>query len=230
MADARNVASEVCLASKTDLTDALDLLCVRCPVLFLVSDLDKLPGFVELVERLPSDQRVKRMGQRFPLVPELDSEDVPGSVRDSVSWVGSNLFLSMVYSLFKVETPGGEELTEVTRANSQLFRFLAAMRERRERLAQFVRDCLPVLPHEPIFFLGCYFAGTGVDSATGQAFCPGVLRLLISEQNNVTWTAAALEQDAASLRLARWLRIFLIGCIAAGVLAILARIGWKLFA
>ena len=230
VADARNMVSEVCQASKTDLTDALDLLRIRCPVLFLLSDLDKLPGFVELVEQLPSDQRVKRMGQRFPLAPELDSEDVPGSIKDSVSWVGSNLFLSMVYSLLKVETPGGEELTEVTRANSQLFRFLAAMRERRERLSQFVRDCLPVLPHEPILFRGCYFAGTGVDSATGQAFCPGVLRLLISEQNNVTWTAAALEQDSTSLRLARWLRIFLIGCIAAGVLAILARIGWKLFA
>jgi IcmF-related N-terminal domain len=229
-ADDRNMASEVALASKTDLAQALDLLRLRCPVLSLVSDLDKLPGFVELVERLPSDQRAKRMGQRFPLVPELDSEDVPGSIKDSVSWVGSNLFLSMVYSLFAVETPGGEELTEVTRANSQLFRFLAAMRERRERLSQFVRDCLPVLPDEPILFRGCYFAGTGVDPSTGQAFCPGVFRLLISEQNRVTWTSAALQQDADSLRLARWLRIFLIGCIAAGTLAILARLGWKFFA
>jgi hypothetical protein len=155
---------------------------------------------------------------------------VPGSIKDSVSWVGSNLFLSMVYSLFKVENPGGEELTEVTQANSQLFRFLAAMRERRERLSQFVRDCLPVLEHEPILFRGCYFAGTGADSSIGQAFCPGILRLLISEQNRVTWTSAALQQDAASIRYARWLRIFLICCIVAGVFAILARIGWKLFA
>ncbi|MBV8487476.1 MAG: hypothetical protein JO161_04295 [Planctomycetaceae bacterium] len=230
VADARSMAPEVCLAIKTDLTDVLDQFCIRCPVLFLVSDLDKLPGFVELVERLPSDQRVKRMGQRFPLAPELDSEDVPASIKDSVSWVGSSLFLSMVYSLFKVETPAGEELTEVIHANSQLFRFLAAMRERRERLSQFVRDCLPVLPHEPILFRGCYFAGTGVDSSTSQAFCPGVLRLLLSEQNRVTWTAAALQQDAALLKIARWLRIFFIGCIVAGVLAILALLGWSFLA
>jgi hypothetical protein len=229
-ADARNMASDVSLACKTDLAETLDLLRLRCPVLFLVSDLDKLPGFVELVERLPSDQRAKRMGQRYPLVPEFDSEDVPGSIKESVSWVGGNLFLAMVYSLLKVETPGGEELTEVTHANSQLFRFLAAMRERRERLAQFVRDCLPVLPDEPILFRGCYFAGTGLDASTAHAFCPGVLRLLLSDQNRVTWTSAAREQDAALLRLARWLRIVLIGCIAAGVLAILALIGWKLLA
>ena len=227
VADSRDSLAEISSACKADLTDAFEALHMRCPVLFLVSDLDRLPGFADLVERLPADQCRKRMGQRFPLVPELDSEDVPARIKDSVFWTGSTLFLSMVQSLFKVESPGGEDVTEVTRANSQLFRFLAAMRDRRERLSQFVRDCLPYLGDEPILFLGCYFAGTGSDPTTGQAFAPGVFRRLIGEQECVTWTSSALLQDRAYLRLARWLRILFVCAIALGLVIILVRIAWS---
>lgn len=226
VADSRSSLSDICTACKVDLADALEALEMRCPVVFLVSDLDKLPGFADLAERLPADQRRKRMGQRFPLVPELDSEDVPARIKDSVFWTGSTLFLSLVQSLFKVEAPGGEDVTEVTRANSQLFRFLAAMRDRRERLSQFVRDCLPYLAGEPILFRGCYFAGTGRDSMTGQAFAPGVFRLMIDEQERVTWTSRALLQDAAYLRLARWLKIGFICAIGLGIVAVFGRIVW----
>ena len=148
------------------------------------------------------------MGQRFPLVPDLDADEVPARIKDSVSWIGTTLFPSMVHSLFQVEVPGGEDVTEVVRANSQLYRFLAAMRDRRERLAQLVKDCLPALPGEPILFRGCYFAGTGPDSVTEQAFAPGVLRRLIEDQDNVTWTSDALLQDASFTRLARGLKFF----------------------
>ena len=115
------------------------------------------------------------------------------------------------------------------RANSQLYRFLAAMRDRRERLAQLVKDCIPALPGEPILYRGCYVAGTGPDPATGQAFAPGVLRLLIQEQDNVTWTADAMAQDATAMRLARGIKFFLIGVIGLALLVILLLIGWKVF-
>jgi len=228
VADSRSSLSDICSACKADLADAFEALRMRCPVLFLVSDLDKLPGFADLAERLPADHRRKRMGQRFPLVPELDSEDVPARIKDSVLWTGSTLFLSMVHSLFKVEAAGGEDVTEVTRANSQLFRFLAAMRDRRERLSQFVRDCLPYIAGEPILFRGCYFAGTGRDPTTGQAFVPGVFRLLIDDQERVTWTSSALLQNAAYLRLARWLIIVFVCAIGLGLVLIFGRIVLKL--
>ena len=227
LVESRGSLADICTACKTDLTDALEALRMRCPVVFLVSDLDRLPGFVDLAERLPAEQRRKRMGQRFPLVPELDHEDVPARIKDSVFWTGSTLFLSMVQSLFRVESAGGEDVTEVTRANSQLYRFLAALRDRRERLSQFVRDCLPYLESEPILFRGCYFAGTGRDSVTGQAFAAGVFRLLIDEQEHVTWTSRALLEDAASLRMARLLKMVLVGAIGLGLVAICCLIGWK---
>jgi hypothetical protein len=229
LADPGNSIVEICSASKTDLTDAFEVLRMRCPVLFLVSDLDKLQGFAELVERLPSNQRNNRMGQRFPLVPDLDAQDVPARIKDSVSWIGTSLFPTMVNSLFQIESPGGEDVTEVVRANSQLYRFLAAMRNRRERLSQLVKDCIPTLPGEPILYRGCYLAGTGRDPATEQAFAPGVFMLLINQQDNVTWTAAALRQDATFTRLSRGLKILLISAVSLGILIILGLIGLRVF-
>ena len=59
-------------------------------------------------------------------------------------------------------------------------------------------------------FGGCYFAGTGHDAATQQAFASGVLMRMIKEdQDSVTWTEEAMDSDAAAARLAGRLRIAL---------------------
>jgi hypothetical protein len=221
LTDPGNSTAEICAAAKDDLKEAFDGLRLRCPVLFLISDLDRLRGFSDLIERLPSNQRSKRMGQRFPLVPDLDAEDVPTQIKDSIAWIGTSLFPTMVNSMYQTESPGGEDVMDLVRANSQLFRFLAGIRDRRGRLAQMVRDCIPTLPDQPILYRGCYLAGTGPDPATDQAFAPGVLMLLIKQQDNVTWTDAALRQDAAFLRFSRWLKFFFIFAIGVGLLFIL---------
>jgi hypothetical protein len=227
LTDPGNSIGQTCAAAKTDLAEAFDVLRLRCPVLFLVSDLDRLRGFSELIERLPSTQRSNRMGQRFPLVPDLDAEDVPARIRDSITWIGTSLFPTMVNSMYQTEAPGGEDVTDLVRANSQLFRFLGTIRDRRDRLAQMVRDCIPALPEESILYRGCYLAGTGPDPTTDQAFAPGVLMLLIKQQDNVTWTDAALRRDSAFRQLSRWLKLVFIFGISLGVLIILAIIGFR---
>jgi type VI protein secretion system component VasK len=219
-----NSVSEIAWACRTDLAHAFDVFRMRCPVLALVSDLDKLPGFTELVERLPSGQVHKGIGQKFSLVPELDADEIPDRIRDSVSWVNSTLFPSMVYSLVQTEAPGGEGVEEVVRANSQLYRFVTQIRDLRERLSQLVKDCIPTLPGQPIFFRGCYFAGTGMELGTTQAFASGIPTRLIKQQDDVTWTTDTLLQDASFARLARRLKIFFLCVIALGVALVLALI------
>jgi hypothetical protein len=200
---------------------------MRCPVIVLVSDLEKLTGFPELLERLPSGQAGKRMGQRFPLLPDLDNGVVPASIESSVSWIGNTLFPSMVYSLFKVESPGGEDAADVLKANSQLYRFLSKIRERHEPTARLVKDSIPAVAGEPILFGGCYFAGTGINSSTGQAFASGVLRRMIDDQDNVTWTSNAMNEDTSFQRLASGLKIAFLSIIVLGILSILVAIGWR---
>src|SRR5205807_6868667 len=109
-ADPKADILEVASSCRTDLTVVLETCRLRCPVLFMVCDLEKLDGFGELVERLPSGQVSKRMGRRFPLVPDLSPGEVPASGQGAVDWTGNTRFPSMVCCLFHVETPGGEAI------------------------------------------------------------------------------------------------------------------------
>ena len=70
------------------------------------------------------------MGQRFPLVPDLTAGEVPEKVEDAIEVVSGNLFPSMVHTMFQVESRGFEDVDEVLRANTQLFRFLHGIDER----------------------------------------------------------------------------------------------------
>jgi type VI protein secretion system component VasK len=226
-ADTPGEVEDIISACRNDLSTAFDTYRLRCPILVMVSGVEKLPGFSDLVERLPQGQSGKRMGQRFPLIPDLKPSEVPARIESSVEWIASNLFPSMVHSLLQVETPGGEGVEDVMRTNANLYRFMMEVRDRRNRLASLVRDCIPTDSDEPLLFGGCYFAGTGEDTATGQAFSPGVLKRLIEEQDNVTWTAHALEQDASSQRLSRLIKTCLIVYITLGTLTSLGLVAWK---
>ncbi len=227
-ADPKADLEEIASSCRTDLTVAFEAFRIRCPVLVMVCDLEKLHGFGDLVERLPADQTGRRIGQRFPLVPDLKPGDVPAKAQSLLEWIGDTLFPSLVYSRFEVETPGGEGVSDVVRANSRLFRFMIEMRERHERLAQLVKGCIPSLPGEPMMFGGCYFAGTG-EPTTEQAFASGVFLRMIQDQDNVTWTADHISEDASLLRLARFSRAFLMVFIVLGSLLALSLILWMVF-
>jgi hypothetical protein len=215
-ADPGATIQEIAGSCRTDLAIAHEIFRIRCPVLVIVCDLQKLDGFDTLIERLPSGQVNKRMGQRFPLATELNPAQVAEHVQGALEWVGESLFPSMVTSLFQVESPGGEDLADVMRANAQLFQFMDAMRKRHERLPQLVKDCIPALPDEPMLFGGCYFCGNG-DSPTAQAFTPGVLSRMVQDQDLVTWTESYLEEDSASLRLAHFCKIMFSVFIGLGI-------------
>ncbi len=227
--DGRGQGDELARACSTDLATAFTTFRLRCPVLYLMNKLETLPGFAELIERLPANQRGSRIGQRFPLVPELAPESVPGRVEDAVEWVGRGLFPTMVLSRFQVETPGGEDLAMSMEANARMFRFLSEVRKRGQALAKLVRGGLPNLPAEPVMFGGCYFAAAGRDQAAGQAFASGVFSRMVRDQDNVTWTAEVLQDDARRLRRMRTLRIALILYLTAATLGIVGYVGWTIW-
>ncbi|WP_165219111.1 type VI secretion protein IcmF/TssM N-terminal domain-containing protein [Aquisphaera insulae] len=201
-ADPRSRPEEIAAACRQDLEEGFETLRIRCPILVLISDLERVPGFSDLTSRLPSAQLNSRMGQRFPLVPDLREDEVPAKVESSVEWVTSSLFGSMVYSLFRVESNRSiDEIAEVLRGNQALFQFLGKVRERKERLARLVRDSIPTLRGEKLMFGGCYFAATG-DGDGERAFASGVLNRLVQDQDLVSWTEQAMAIDAGYARTA----------------------------
>jgi IcmF-related N-terminal domain len=218
--DARSYAEEVAAACRADLIAAFGVFRMRCPVLVMICGLEDVPGFTEVVDHLPADQVRKRMGQRFPLLPDLPPAALPERIEGAVESITGGVFPPMVFTLFQIEAPNDENPEAVLRQNCQLFRFLSAMQGKAERLAHLVRDCLPKLPGDPLMFGGCYFAATGLNSANEQAFASGVLmRLIREDQDNVTWTEETLHDDTSAWRQARLVKIALGLVIALGILA-----------
>ena len=219
-------SEEVARACSGDLDAIFETFRLRCPVLFLMNKLDALPGFTELAERLPKNQKASRMGQRFPLVPELGRDTVPARVEESISFICKSLFPTMVLSQFQVESPGGEDLAMSMESNARMVRFLNEIGRRSEPLSGLVRACLPALKGEPVMFGGCYFAAAGRDPSKAQAFASGVFSRLIRDQDNVTWTQDAILEDVRRLRLVKSLKVGLsvyLALIAVGTVALFGR-------
>jgi hypothetical protein len=189
--DDTNDASNIC---QRDLNMARQTLQLNCPAFVLVDDLELMPGFMEFLDRFPDDQRMRRVGQRFPLVPDVDPQQVPAKLEEAVRWICQSLVPTWVYRLFHIEGKDGESTQMATQGNIRLFRLMNQFRERDKRLRRIVNRLVTPDANDPVLFGGCYLAATGGDKAR-QAFIPGVFRRLTEEQDNVVWSNNAYDEE-----------------------------------
>jgi type VI protein secretion system component VasK len=214
-----------------DLAVARQVLQVNSPTIVLVSDLETAPGFRAFLEAFPEKQRLQRVGQRCPLVPHLESrtkaDEAPHAqmLEGLAEWVCGAVMPGWVYKHFRIEEPGQGDAAQVTRGNAQMFLFMHHLRERQHRLGRLLAQAFAADGDEPYLFGGCYLAGTGAESPQDQAFVAGVFQRLASEENHVSWTEQALEEEAV---FRRWVAV---GQTALGVLVLatlaLAVVGFR---
>ncbi len=70
-ADPKSRPRDVAEACQSDLTEAFGVFRMRSPVFVMITDMERVEGFTELVQKIPHEQRRKRLGQRYPLVPDI---------------------------------------------------------------------------------------------------------------------------------------------------------------
>lgn len=188
-----------------ELATVRSIMQVNCPVFLLLTDMEQCPGFKEFVERFPLEQRKRRLGQRLPLVPDLANGESLGALLDrGAGWVCNSLFPTYMYRFFRLEqSPSGEDASAAVRSNVRLYQLMVAMRERRQRLSRILTRSFTGEQSGPTLFGGCYVAGTGRDVTREQAFIAGVLHRLIENQNAVSWTPQALQEEARYERYTR---------------------------
>jgi hypothetical protein len=205
-------ATRVGLLCRRDLAAIREATQVRCPAYVMVCDLEFLPGFRDLIGRLPEDQRRRRMGQRFPLLPDVDAAALPALLEGALRWIAHNQLPARVDSLWRVEGDGEASAAEAVRGNVRLYQLLHQIRERQARLARVLTRAV-ITDGTPTTMLGgCYLAGTGPDARNERAFIPGVFRRLVETQDLVSWTPELLAREAGYRRWAR------IGYVALGLL------------
>jgi hypothetical protein len=180
-----------------DIALARQVFQLHYPILALVCDLEKAPGFRDFVERFPQERLKQRLGQRFPLVPDIPAAAVAEKIELGASWICQNLFPSWIYKFLRVESADNAKAAEVTRGNGQLVRLMCSLREAHKRLGQVLARAVVSDQDGPLLYGGCYVAGTGSDSDRDRAFLAGAFRKVIENQNYVSWTKEASARDAA---------------------------------
>lgn len=191
-------ATSVGLLCHHDLAAVRESMQVRCPVFALVCDLENLPGFGELIARLPEEERRRRMGQRFPLMPDVEPSALPAIFDSGVNWIANKQFPARVDSLWRVESDSGNgpTMAEAVRGNVQLYQLLQQIRRRLRRLGRVMTHAVMTDGKPSAMLGGCYLAGIGTDPRTEQAFVPGVFRRLTENQDFVSWTPEQLAREA----------------------------------
>ena len=197
------LATRVGLLCQRDLAMVRQSMPVRCPVYALVCDFETLPGFTELVQRMPEDQRRRRMGQRFPLIPDVEPTRLPNVYELGIDWIAARQFPTQVDQLWRVESTGELSAADAVRGNVRLYRFLSQIRDRHRRLGRVITRAILTDGTQTAMLGGCYLAGTGSEPATEQAFIPGVFRRLTESQDLVSWSPELLAQEK---RYHRWTR------------------------
>jgi hypothetical protein len=222
-------AKEAAAVLQRDLAEARATLQLRYPAFALVCDLETAQGFAELRRGFPPETLKQRLGQRLPLVPDLPPAEAPALLERGVQWIGQAVLPAGIMRFLRLDGPGDSRRAPVSVGhNRNLYLLLREVYTRGPRLARVLArglqtggpetaDPLDALP----LFGGCYLAGTGRQAAE-QAFVPGVFQRLVDGQSSVSWTGAALDEDA---RYRRWAAYGYTG-LAAAVVASLLLAGW----
>jgi hypothetical protein len=201
--DTEQDALDAGASCQRDLAVVRRVLQVNSPTIALVSDLETAPGFRAFLEPFTEKQRLQRVGQRCPLVPHLeargktDHDPLEQMLEGLAEWVCGAVLPGWVYKYFCLEEPGKGDVEKVTRGNAQMFLFMHHLRERQHLLGRLLAQAFAADGDEPYLYGGCYVAGTGAVSSQDQAFVAGVFQRLASEENHVSWTAQALDEEAS---------------------------------
>ncbi len=198
--DTNSDAKETATLCRLELKAIQESLRLDFPILAVMCDLELLPGGRYMIERVPDAIRDRALGRSFPLVPDLDENEYLNMLERGVEWISSVLFPTIVYNLFADKVP--DKLHDVgsgrrrESVNAQLFQLLIDLRRRQRRLTRLLTMGIAAATHRPPMLSGLYLAGTGFDPDREQAFVPGLFRLLIENQNFVSWEPEVLSEEA----------------------------------
>lgn len=208
---AANQTGQVC---QRDLESISGVLQIRCPIFALVADMEMEAGFEEFIDRFPRGHRQRRLGQQFPYVPEIAAQEATDLVDGGVRWICLDLFPPLVYRLMRLDKPGPDRMSTILQGNIRLYQLMVDMRQRWKRLSRILALALVPPERGPVYFGGCYLAGTGLDASREQAFIAAVFHRLLESQNYVSWTEAG---EAEEMDYRRWARF---GYVALAVFAL----------
>lgn len=205
---AAETAREQC---QQDVQQVRAVLGIDCPTTLLIGGLDQDQGFRDLLDRLPEAERWQALGQRFPLMPDIDPHEVAPMHAGGVAWFCRLRLAALVY-----EHLAGEDAAMAS--NARMVSWLAEMQTRADRFGRWTAALACGDFEAAPLITGCFFAATGATAAS-QGCVGGVFKTLVEHQDHVAWAAGPLRHEAVYRRWTRW------ALASAGVTAAVAAVG-----
>lgn len=167
-------------------------------------DFDLCEGSQAFLDRFPDNQRHRRLGATIPAVPASESESAATSLDKAVRWLCNDLFPPLGYRLMNRDLQDVTTDRELGMGNHRIQRLVQQMRDRGEGMSRLLRRSVAGMG-DRLRIRGCYLAATGMAGhASKQAFCEGVVPLILDMQNEVQWSRKRRERD-------RWQRAMATG-------------------
>jgi hypothetical protein len=174
------------------------------PRIAVVCDIQQETGSLELLTRFPEQQRDRRLGIKFPYIPECDLNAVDRLVSKGIDWLCSHMIPPLVNRLFETERTSGIAEASVTLSNERLYSLMNSLRQRQAALQRLIRRGFLSDSNQGRFLRGCYLAATGTDSFSSQGFSAGIIQQVSEMQNDVQWSEDALRDDRERRCWTRW--------------------------
>ena len=190
------VANAASLLVGRDLAQIRRELQIHCPVLGIVCDGEQLPGFAELLNRIPADKRGQRFGRRLPYAPRLTPRERATMVETSVRWVCREVVPRLTYRVMAATTNPATPSEELVQLSESLF-------QRRLHLARLFADAFGSEDVGTVWAGGCYLAGTG-RTTEQQGFLADIFGQLLDSQSLIAWTDEGRATEAAIRRRTRF--------------------------
>jgi hypothetical protein len=196
--------SEVQMAARVDVAAICETVQLRCPVVAMIGDMETEVGFRELVRRIGATAAAQgAFGKGYNVWSYPHPEEIEAVTRHACG-----AFEDWVYGLFR-EQDGLKK-----KGNADLYNLLCLSRHvLRDRLINVLVGAFGHDPQndppepEPLMFGGCYFAATG-ESEDRQAFVHNVIvRKLIGNEDELTWTQEAIDEDDRYHRMTNFMTI-----------------------
>jgi type VI protein secretion system component VasK len=162
------------------------------PSLAVLSDMEKMPGFAEFVERMPQPLRRNRLGHGFPWNPAAEPAAFPQLLEGTAERICLADLPFWIYKLFRIEPATDETVDQLIEGNSRLYEFLGQLHLRQKGLGRILARAFAQEANGKLLFGGCYLAGQ-----TQQAFAAGIFQKLLAPETEalVYWTDQAIAEN-----------------------------------
>ncbi|HBJ33800.1 MAG TPA: hypothetical protein DDZ51_03345 [Planctomycetaceae bacterium] len=158
-------------------------------------DFDLCEGSQPFLDRFPENQRHRRLGAILPAVPASESESVAASLDKATHWICNELFPPLGYRLMSRDLQDATSDRELGMGNHRIQRLIQQMRDRGDGMSRMLRRSVASMGNR-LRIRGCFLAATGMAGhASKQAFCEGIVPLILDMQNEVQWSQQRRDRD-----------------------------------